>query len=240
MFCEKCGKQINDDATFCPYCGVSIVNTMDEQAFPEITNITPTTNQHRGLKKVLIAIAAVVVSVALIITGIAVYLYYPFMTHQSKVEMSGCTITVPEGYGLYTRSNIFMNIYDYYKNSKLLNPNGHPTAFYDSFRNNEGGSLHILEASYTYDGDLNDLYDEENDRTREYSWISSGYDIQDSRIKVGDYDGIYAIDNDSYSLRYVVEFINEKGVWTISFYPGNNDDFDSFLNVMKNIKIETQ
>ncbi len=24
MFCQKCGKQINDDATFCPFCGYSM------------------------------------------------------------------------------------------------------------------------------------------------------------------------------------------------------------------------
>lgn len=230
MFCEKCGKEINDDATFCPYCGASV----DELASPETTNVTPTRKKNRVLKKILIAIVAVVVSFTVIITGIAIYLYYPFMTHQSKVKISGCIVTVPEGYGLYTTSNIYTNMYKYFKESSYSN------GFYNYFKNNENRSFYILGAYYTNAGDVYDLYDEENDITREYSWISKGYDIQDSLIKVGDYDAIYAINHDSYSPDYVVEFINEKGVWTIYYTPDNIYDFDSFINVMKNIKIETQ
>lgn len=29
MFCEKCGKQINDDAVFCPFCGYTVDKQQD-------------------------------------------------------------------------------------------------------------------------------------------------------------------------------------------------------------------
>lgn len=31
MFCVKCGKQIEDDAVFCPFCGVDLLALLDEQ-----------------------------------------------------------------------------------------------------------------------------------------------------------------------------------------------------------------
>ncbi len=38
MFCEKCGKQINDDAVFCPFCGYNMNTLAGTNAHPEIIN----------------------------------------------------------------------------------------------------------------------------------------------------------------------------------------------------------
>ena len=38
MFCEKCGKQINDDAVFCPFCGNNMNTLAGTNAQPEIIN----------------------------------------------------------------------------------------------------------------------------------------------------------------------------------------------------------
>lgn len=34
MFCNNCGKQVNDDTTFCPYCGTDISETAASAAQP--------------------------------------------------------------------------------------------------------------------------------------------------------------------------------------------------------------
>lgn len=40
MFCEKCGKQINDDAVFCPFCGYNMNTLTETKSQPEIINPT--------------------------------------------------------------------------------------------------------------------------------------------------------------------------------------------------------
>lgn len=35
MFCTKCGKQLNDDMTFCPYCGCKTINNVEHQTAPQ-------------------------------------------------------------------------------------------------------------------------------------------------------------------------------------------------------------
>ena len=57
MFCEKCGKQINDSALFCPYCGQTTVsNSLSNKA-----NSSPSVSKRGFNKKLLILIPAVIV-----------------------------------------------------------------------------------------------------------------------------------------------------------------------------------
>ncbi len=59
MFCEKCGKQINDDAAFCPYCGQS--TSSDKQTRTEADNSSA--SKKTPPKKSFLIISAVIILV---------------------------------------------------------------------------------------------------------------------------------------------------------------------------------
>ncbi len=81
MFCEKCGKEIENDAVFCPYCGETVSaadvpamsNDEKTEVFGSQTNMTQMEKQIGATKQkniVAILIAACVVLLGGIITGV--------------------------------------------------------------------------------------------------------------------------------------------------------------------------
>ena len=71
MFCENCGKQIDDDAKFCEYCGAIIDNNSDTfSAESSLQNVASNTSKKKTI------IIAVILLFVLIIAGIAAYLTY--------------------------------------------------------------------------------------------------------------------------------------------------------------------
>ena len=75
MFCEKCGKQINDDGTFCPYCGSSVSPITDTDDAPTIDNSPVINNDVKSNnfnKKWLFGIIPVVAIVLVIVAIIIV------------------------------------------------------------------------------------------------------------------------------------------------------------------------
>jgi uncharacterized protein YbjQ (UPF0145 family) len=50
MFCPKCGKQVNDDATFCPYCSTQLkATTASNTTMSTPTNVVPSNTGGWGL-----------------------------------------------------------------------------------------------------------------------------------------------------------------------------------------------
>jgi len=64
MFCMKCGKQIDDDSAFCPYCGGKVGGGITAEVPPvEIKN-------HNGINKKLIISLAGCLAVVLVVVGV--------------------------------------------------------------------------------------------------------------------------------------------------------------------------
>ena len=49
MFCTKCGQQVDDRATICPYCGSPMENAFDPNTPPTYTPPVPPVNKYKGL-----------------------------------------------------------------------------------------------------------------------------------------------------------------------------------------------
>lgn len=70
MFCENCGKQIDDDAKFCEYCGANIND--DTTSTDKVVNTIALSKKSK--KKPIIIV--VILLFVLIVAGIAAYLTY--------------------------------------------------------------------------------------------------------------------------------------------------------------------
>ena len=40
MFCKKCGKEISDDASFCPHCGAALTGEQKEAVEAEVVSVS--------------------------------------------------------------------------------------------------------------------------------------------------------------------------------------------------------
>ena len=64
MFCLKCGKEIDNNATICPYCNSATENTVENIGNYEVNTAKPTSN---GLEIASIVISAIGIGLALLI-----------------------------------------------------------------------------------------------------------------------------------------------------------------------------
>lgn len=69
MFCHKCGKEIDDDAVVCIYCGVETKNMGNQNKQINIVNQTSSTSSSKNSNKTPIAYNAGVDILMLILTG---------------------------------------------------------------------------------------------------------------------------------------------------------------------------
>ncbi len=82
MYCEKCGKEIRDDALFCGHCGQRID---DGSLVKPISGLRTTTKEsERGFKPIEIIIMSVV---ALIVIGLIVFFVYEATRYNHQQEM---------------------------------------------------------------------------------------------------------------------------------------------------------
>jgi RNA polymerase subunit RPABC4/transcription elongation factor Spt4 len=81
MVCKKCGKQISDDAVYCPNCGAKVVSVSAEEVSqaPVIEVQKPKSRINRGLLITLIALAGSL----LFISYISFSVYLEILTNQA-------------------------------------------------------------------------------------------------------------------------------------------------------------
>ena len=70
MFCKKCGKELPDEAKFCPFCGYHIENNEQSVSFEEIKPIeaekTFSLNENSDLKNINIILLAASIVIAVL------------------------------------------------------------------------------------------------------------------------------------------------------------------------------
>ncbi len=101
MFCEKCGKQINDDAEFCPFCGSGVIPVVDSELTIEspdtsITSIKPRkTNSKNKKTGMMIAVISTIIIIVAVLT-------ICIMTSSARTttKFNEYTISVPSDYSL--------------------------------------------------------------------------------------------------------------------------------------------
>ncbi len=71
MFCKHCGKQINDNQSFCPFCGtaVTVKPSADLQNYSNQVVQSQPQKPKKNKKKVIIAIVAVILAIAIGVGG---------------------------------------------------------------------------------------------------------------------------------------------------------------------------
>ena len=71
MFCTNCGKQINDDATYCVWCGMPVESVEPVESFapvrPAVSGPAPSGNSRRTLIIVIAAVVGAMVIAAILI-----------------------------------------------------------------------------------------------------------------------------------------------------------------------------
>lgn len=87
MFCENCGKQIDDDAKFCEYCGVAIGEEMET-----VEKTTATVFVTKKSKKKPIIIAIVSAIILFIAVAVAYSAYKWFKEKQMSKEIDSHSI----------------------------------------------------------------------------------------------------------------------------------------------------
>ncbi len=69
MNCQKCGNQLNEGASFCPYCG-------NKASFSMISNNAIDKSHHKKSKKVLVPIIFVIIAVMVIILAALIHIVH--------------------------------------------------------------------------------------------------------------------------------------------------------------------
>ena len=98
MFCEKCGKQINDGAVFCPFCGHSMDAVAEETPIQTMSSssrsITEKANRSGKGKKWIIAGVATIVVATIVILVVSI----SKKPSGTTVVWNNYTVTVPAVY----------------------------------------------------------------------------------------------------------------------------------------------
>ncbi len=84
MFCEKCGKQINDDAAFCPYCGhtVNLPGQPVENPSPSGINKDVETNKNHTLSS-----KSAKMAFAFLVLTVLEYIFWIILTSENGYSM---------------------------------------------------------------------------------------------------------------------------------------------------------
>lgn len=69
MFCKSCGKEINDQAVVCPYCGVQTGSVQIIPKQPNYSNQQPNTQNDADVTNVGLVILGIIVPIVGIILG---------------------------------------------------------------------------------------------------------------------------------------------------------------------------
>lgn len=106
--CEKCGKELDDDMSFCPSCGSPITQKTDAEDIPEEINPSPDgpadtpplpeNVKQKKSKKVIWAIACVVLVVAIAAAAIAVVMINRYNTQKELQEQQAALELYMETY----------------------------------------------------------------------------------------------------------------------------------------------
>lgn len=110
MFCENCGKEIKDDAVFCPFCGnksENVVVTSDNVVKSNVEELDNKKNKNnkKSKKGLIIAIAVAIICIFSILVGILAPIYlktYNDLKYLSDeyCDFRGYSFRIPNGYML--------------------------------------------------------------------------------------------------------------------------------------------
>jgi hypothetical protein len=226
MFCKKCGNQLNDDASFCPKCGTPVNRNADGTNYDASGKQSILNEKKKLSKRLLICIAcAGILAVALI--G---YLIFTSTNKVKMVEIEGYTVSSPaaeatkiqvENYTISVPSEYLLQI-----NSK---EKGNPYLFLT--KQNATQDEAILITLYK-----NKQYESPKDLYREFDKY---YNLQNTVIVFGDFEGLWAITNEYSDLPGALAAVTDETDFFKIYVQGySGQSSKELLSVIKSITIE--
>lgn len=212
MFCKKCGNELNEGAEFCPKCGTPVNSAMREE--PGKEDVSKYDFTEKGKSKITLLI--ILVCVVLVVLGVLAYWIYSTKINITKAKIGEYTVTVPAEYlSAGNREDAF-----YYKGSIAegsiiisIEPNIFSTA--EDF----------VEFTYKHPNSAFGLLP------------SEGTVIQDSTLKIGDFDGLWATNNNGFGAYAGAVLMNDTDYCTITVHVGDDKNVSDATKVLKSIKI---
>jgi hypothetical protein len=106
MFCNNCGKQLNDNASFCPFCGINIANLSKNQSTDMGSYSTPKGKKHRKLIWIMVPIV-VVILIIVIASSNSNHVDEDDITEYSY-NFEGISYTIPTSYQVSTEEDDYV------------------------------------------------------------------------------------------------------------------------------------